>query len=287
VPGLSDQGATTLPASKAQLIRVKPTSGWVGVGARELWSYRDLGYFLVWRDLKVRYRQTIFGVAWAVLQPIALMLVFSTFLGRIPGVGPADVPYPLFALAGLVPWTLFAQSLTGASNSLVNNHSLILKVYFPRLLLPLSGVASYLIDFVVAAAVLLVGMIVFWHAPPLTFLWVPVLGLLAVLAALAVGLWLAAINVRYRDVKYALPFLIQVWLFASPVAYSSELIPAQWRTLYALNPMTGIIDGFRWATFGGVRPDTTILLSALATVVILIGGLAYFRRVERTFADTI
>jgi lipopolysaccharide transport system permease protein len=184
------------------------------------------------------------------------MVVFSAFLGRIAGVGASDVPYPLFALAGLVPWTLFSQSLIGASNSLVNNHSLILKVYFPRLLLPLSGVASYLIDFVVATGLLFVAMVLFWHAPPLTFLLAPVFGGLAVLAALAVGLWLAAINVRYRDVKYALPFLVQVWLFASPVAYSSV-------------------------------PVESILVSIAATLTTLLGGLAYFRRVERTFADTI
>jgi homopolymeric O-antigen transport system permease protein len=273
--------------TQAAPVVIRPSRGWIGLGAVELWRHRDLAYFLVWRDLKVRYKQTAFGVAWAVLQPVALMLVFSAFLGRIQGIGPAGVPYPLFALSGLVPWTLFSQSLSGASNSLVNSQNLISKVYFPRLLLPLSAVASFIVDFLIASVVLVIAMLFFGRVPPVTYLWVPLLGLYAVIVALAVGLWLAAINVRYRDVKYAIPFLIQVWLFASPVAYSSSLVPAEWRALFSLNPMTGVIEGFRWAALGGPRPDLTIVASAAATLVILVGGLAYFRRVERTFADTI
>jgi lipopolysaccharide transport system permease protein len=266
---------------------IRPSSGWIGLGVGELWRHRDLAYFLVWRDLKVRYKQTAFGAAWAILQPVLLMLVFSAFLGRIQGIGAAGIPYPLFALSGLVPWTLFSQSLSGASNSLVNSQNLISKVYFPRLLLPLSAVASYVIDFLIAAVVLLVAILLFGRVPPATFLWVPLLGLFAVVVALAVGLWLAAINVRYRDVKYAIPFLIQLWLFASPVAYSSDLVPHNLRAIFALNPMTGVIEAFRWATVGGAPPDATIVVSAVATLVILVGGLAYFRRVERSFADTI
>jgi lipopolysaccharide transport system permease protein len=215
------------------------------------------------------------------------MLVFTAFLGRIQGIGASGVPYPLFALSGLVPWTLFSQSLNGASSSLVNSQNLISKVYFPRLLLPLSAVASFVVDFLIASVVLVIAMLLYGRVPPVTFLWVPVLGLFAVLVALAVGLWLAAINVRYRDVKYAIPFVIQLWLFASPVAYSSQLVPPGLRTLFSLNPMTGVIDGFRWAALGGPRPDITIVISAAATLAILVGGLAYFRRVERTFADTI
>jgi lipopolysaccharide transport system permease protein len=268
-------------------IVIRPSSGWIGLGAAELWKHRDLAYFLVWRDLKVRYKQTAFGAAWAILQPVALMLVFSAFLGQIKGIGPPDLPYPLFALSGLVPWTLFSQSLNGASNSLIASQNLISKVYFPRLLLPLSAVASHVVDFLIAAVVLVIAILLFGRVPPATFLWVPVLGLFAVVVALAVGLWLAAINVRYRDVKYAIPFLIQLWLFASPVAYSSDLVPDQFRAVFSLNPMTGVIDAFRWAALGAPRPDTTIVVSAAATVVILVGGLAYFRRVERTFADTI
>jgi lipopolysaccharide transport system permease protein len=268
-------------------IVIRPSRGWIGLGALELWRHRDLAFFLVWRDLKVRYKQTAFGAAWAVLQPVLLMLVFTAFLGRIAGIGSAGIPYPLFALSGLVPWTLFAQSLSGASNSLVNNQNLISKVYFPRLLLPLSAVASFVIDFLIAATVLLIAMLLFGRVPQATFLWVPALGLYTVVVALAVGLWFAAINVRYRDVKYAIPFLIQLWLFASPVAYSSNLVPERFRVLFSLNPMTGVIDAFRWAAVGGPRPDTTFLFSAAATLAILVGGLAYFRRVERTFADTI
>jgi len=242
---------------------------------------------LIWRDLKVRYRQTLFGAGWAILQPVLLMLVFSAFLGRIDGVGAEGVPYPLFALAGLVPWTLFAQSLTGASNSLVNSQNLISKVYFPRLLLPASAVASYLVDFLIASAVLLIVMLLFGRVPPWTFVFVPVLGIVAILAALAVGLWFSAINVRYRDVKYAIPFLVQIWLFASPVAYSSSLVPNELRAVFALNPMTGVIDAFRWAALGGPRPDAAIIVAGAATLALFIGGLAYFRRVEQTFADTI
>jgi len=273
--------------SRATPILIRPSRGWIGMGVRELWQFRDLGYFLVWRDLKVRYKQTLFGAAWAVLQPVFLMLVFSAFLGRIEGIAPASVPYPLFALAGLVPWTLFSQSLNGASNSLVNSQNLISKVYFPRLLLPLAGVGSYIADFLIALAVLLLVTPLFGVIPTATILWLPVFGLLAVLAALAVGTWLSAIYVRYRDLKYAIPFLIQAWLFASPIAYSADLIPDELRLIYALNPIAGVVEGFRWALLGGPRPDTTILLSTAATVVILVGGIAYFRRMERTFADVI
>ena len=276
-----------MASSRTAPIVIRPTTGWIGLGAVELWKHRDLAYILVWRDLKVRYKQTAFGAAWAVLQPVALMLVFSAFLGRIEGIGASGVPYPLFALSGLVPWTLFSQSLNGASGSLVNSQNLISKVYFPRLLLPLSAVASFVVDFLIASVVLVIAMLLFGRVPPATFLWVPILGLFAVVVALAVGLWLAAINVRYRDVKYAVPFAIQLWLFASPVAYSSQLVPPGLRTLFSLNPMTGVIDGFRWAALGGPRPDITIVISAAATLAILVGGLAYFRRVERTFADTI
>ena len=268
-------------------ITIRPREGWIGLDAGELWRYRDLGYFLVWRDLKVRYKQTAFGAAWAVIQPVLLMLVFSAFLGRIEGIGTPGIPYPLFALAGLVPWTLFSQSLNAASNSLVNSQNLISKVYFPRLLLPLSAVASFFIDFLVATVVLIVAMLMFGRIPTLGILWLPLLGVFAVLVALAVGLWLAAINVRYRDVKYAIPFLVQVWLFASPVAYSSQLVPESLRPLLALNPMTGVVEAVRWAALDGPFPDAALLVSAAVTVVLLIGGAAYFRRVERTFADMI
>lgn len=237
--------------------------------------------------MKVRYKQTFFGASWAVLQPILLMIVFSLTLGRLPGVGPAGVPYPLFVFVGLVPWTLFAQSLTGASNSLVASESIVTKVYFPRLLMPFAAVGSYLIDFVLALVVLGFLMAYFGVVPSLAILWLPALTLLGLGASLGVGTFLSAVNVRYRDVRYIVPFLVQLWLFATPVLYTSSLIPEKWRAIYALNPMTGVVDGFRWALLGGPRPDDLIIVSTAATVLILIGALAYFRRVERTFADLI
>ena len=274
-------------AGSTPITVIEPGSGWRDLGIGELWAHRELLYFFIWRDLKVRYKQTFFGVAWAVLQPVLLMAVFSISLGRIPGVGPSGVPYPLFIFAGLVPWTLFAQSLTGASNSLVGGEAIITKVYFPRLLLPFAAVGSFVLDFVVALGVLVLLMLWFGVAPTLSILWVPALTLLALVTALGVGTFFAALNVRYRDVKYVVPFLVQLWLFASPVVYSSDLIPERWKTLYALNPMAGVVEGFRWAVIGGPRPDALILVSAAASAMILVGALFYFRRVERTFADVI
>ena len=276
-----------MESTRTPPVVIAPSRGWVGLGARELWQHRDLGLFLIWRDLKVRYKQTFFGVAWAILQPVLMMAVFTIFLGQVQGIAPAGVPYPLFALAGLVPWMLFSQSLIGASNSLVNSQNLISKVYFPRLLLPIAGVGSFVVDFLVALALLLVVTPLYGFPLTITILWLPVFALLAVFAALAVGTGLAAVNARYRDVRHAVPFLVQIWLFASPVAYSITLVPENLRPWLALNPMTGVIVGFRWALLGGDRPDAAIFASAAATAVILILGIAYFRRVERFFADMI
>jgi lipopolysaccharide transport system permease protein len=270
-----------------QVVVIEPHRGWRELGLGEIWAHRELLYFFTWRDLKVRYKQTAFGAAWAVLQPVLLMLVFSASLGRLPGVGPAGLPYPLFVFAGLVPWTLFASSLAGASNSLVSGEAIITKVYFPRLLLPFASVGSFLLDFVISLAALAVVMLYFGAAPSAAIVWLPLLTLMAVVTALAVGTFLAAVNVRYRDVKYVVPFLVQVWMFASPVVYTSTLIPSRWHALYALNPMTGVVDGFRWALVGGPRPDDLIFVSAVVSVLLLLGSLIYFRRVERTFADVI
>jgi lipopolysaccharide transport system permease protein len=244
-------------------------------------------FFFVWRDLKVRYRQTVFGALWAVMQPVILMAIFTVSVGRLPGVGPSGTPYALFAYAGLVPWTLFASSLGGASSSMVNAEAIITKVYFPRLLLPVAAIGSYLIDFLVAMAVLAVLMVYFGVAPSVAIIWLPLFTLFALVTALGVGIWLAAINVRYRDVKYVVPFLTQAWMFGSPVIYTSTLIPKEWQWLYALNPMTGVLEGFRWALIGGPRPDKLIFVSVVATVLVLVSALLYFRHTEQTFADII
>lgn len=274
-------------APDREIVVLEPRHGWRQLGLREIWAHRELLYFFIWRDLKVRYKQTAFGAAWAVVQPVLLMLVFSVTLGRIAGVGPKGVPYPLFVFAGLVPWTLFASSLAGASNSLVSGEAIITKVYFPRLLLPFASVGSFLLDFVISLGALAVVMLIFGVTPSLAIVWIPAFTLMALVTALGVGTFLSAVNVRYRDVKYVVPFLVQIWMFASPVVYTSDLIPARWHAVYALNPMTGVVEGFRWALIGGDRPDAVILVSAVASVLVLLGSLAYFRRVERTFADVI
>lgn len=274
--------------SSVRTVVIEPGRGWRHLGLRELWDSQELLAFLVWRDLKVRYKQTAFGAAWAILQPLLLMVVFTLFLGRVSGIAPEDIPYPLFAFAGLVPWTLFSQSLSGSSASLVNAANLLQKVYFPRLLLPIAAIGSYVFDFAIAMVVLLLLMLYFGVVPNLAIVWLIPLTVLALAASLAVGIWLAAVNVRYRDVRHAVPFLLQLWLFASPVAYSANLVPEQWLTVYRLNPMAGVVEGFRWALLGqGEAPFEAIGLSIVVTALTLIGGLAYFRRVERTFADVI
>lgn len=283
-------GELTAPqhtASADRTVVIEPRHGWRELGLSELWDHRELLYFFVWRDLKVRYRQTFFGAAWAVIQPLLFMIVFTVSIGRIPGVGPEGIPYPLFVFAGMVPWTLFTQGVTAASNSLVAGEGIITKVYFPRLLLPFSAAGSYLLDFAIALGVLALLMLAFGVVPTLGVIWLPVFALLALVSALAVGTFLAAVNVRYRDVRYAVPFLVQLGLFVSPVVYTSSLIPAPWRVLYGLNPMTGAIEGFRWALFGGARPDAMILEAGVVSALSLLAALLYFRRAERTFADLI
>jgi ABC-type polysaccharide/polyol phosphate export systems, permease component len=266
---------------------LEPRHGWRQLGLGEIWAHRELLYFFIWRDLKIRYKQTVFGAAWAVMQPVLLMIVFSVTIGRLSGVGPMGVPYPLFVFAGLIPWTLFASSLVGASNSLVGGEAIITKVYFPRLLLPFSSVGSFVLDFAISLGALAVVMLYYGVAPTLAILWLPALTVMALVAALGVGTFLSAVNVKYRDVKYVVPFLVQLWLFGSPVVYTSSLIPSEWRAIYALNPMTGVVEGFRWALIGGPRPDELILVSAAASGAVLLAALVYFRRVERTFADVI
>jgi lipopolysaccharide transport system permease protein len=268
---------------------IEPGRGWAPVKLTELWEYREVLYFLVWRDIKVRYRQTLIGAAWAIIQPVMTMVVFTIFFGRLARMPSDGLPYPLFAFAALVPWTFFANGLTQGANSLVASGSLITKVYFPRLLVPTARVLGGLLDLALSFLVLL-GM-VWWYGAlhrPLALLWLPGLVLLAITTAVGVSLWLSALNVRYRDIQHVLPFLAQLWLFATPIAYPSSLLAERWRTLYALNPMVGVVEGFRWALLGsGSAPGPVLGASALAALVLLVTGAFFFRRAERTFADVI
>ncbi len=267
---------------------VRPTTGWTGVRPRELWDYRELFFFLTWRDIKVRYKQTALGAAWAVLQPFGTMVVFSLFFGRLAGISSGGVPYPLFAFAALVPWTFFATAVALAGNSLVEQERILSKVYLPRLIVPAAAVLACLVDLAIAFVVLLVMMLAYGVVPSLALLTLPFFVLLAAVTALAVGLWLSALNVMYRDVRYALPFLVQLWLFASPVAYPSRLVPEPWHAVYGLNPMAGVIDGFRWALLGDSEaPGAILAVSVLAVAALLAGGVLYFRRMERSFADVV
>lgn len=282
--GLQQEGIRpTLP-----LTIIVPTNGWRALDLQELWRYRELLYFLTWRDVKVRYKQTAIGAAWAVLQPFLTMVVFSIIFGGLAHLPSDGVPYPAFSYAGLLPWTFFATAISQASVSLVNNTNMIQKVYFPRVMMPAASVAAAVLDLAVAFVVLLGMTLYFGIHPTVRLVVLPLLVLLAVLAALGVSLWLAAINVKYRDVRYAIPFLTQIWMFATPVAYPSSLIPARLRVLYGLNPMAGVVEGFRWALLGTEQiPVGLTLVSAAMIVTVLAGGLLYFRRMEREFADVI
>jgi homopolymeric O-antigen transport system permease protein len=278
----------TLRALGPSLYRVAPARGWAPLKLGELWEYRDVFYFLTWRDIKVRYKQTLLGAAWAVIQPLASMVVFSVFFGRLAGMPSDGVPYPVFAYAALLPWSFFANGVLQGSNSLVNAGALLTKVYFPRLAIPISAVLSGLIDFLPALGVLIV--LAWGYAIPLTLrmLALPLFFLLALIATIGVTVWLSAVNVEYRDVRHAVPFLTQMWLFATPVAYPSSLVREPWRAVYALNPMVGVVDGFRWCVYGGSGlSGRGLAVSALSAIVILATGAFYFRRLERRFADVV
>jgi len=274
-------------ADDRPVYNIAPSRGWVPVNLAELWEFRELFGMLVWRQISVRYKQTVLGITWALIQPVMTMVVFSVFFGRLAGIPTDGVPYPVFAFCALLPWQLFALSLAEASNSVVANQHMLTKVYFPRLLLPLAAIALGLVDFALSFVVL--AILMFWYgiAPGWPLLSLPLWTLLAVMTCVAVSLWFAALNVRYRDVRYTLPFLTQLWLFATPVAYPTSMLPEAWRSLYALNPMVGVVDGFRWALVGGPWPGATVFVSAAAVAVLLVGGLFYFRRTERTFADVV
>jgi lipopolysaccharide transport system permease protein len=268
-------------------VRRQARSGWIAVDFGELWQYRELLVFQALRDIKVRYKQTALGAAWAILQPVLTMVVFSIFFGRLAGVPSDGVPYPIFAFSALLPWQLFAFALTQSSNSLVDNASVLTKVYFPRLIVPLGSVLAGLVDFGIASVVLVGMMLYYGIVPGWAAMTLPLFTLLALAAAVAVGLWLSALNVKYRDVRYTIPFLTQFWLFITPVAYSTNLVPANWQLLYSINPMVGVVDGFRWALLGKTPPGPMLLVSVAATALLLVGGLFYFRRMERTFADIV
>ena len=281
--GRGASGVLDIPVSV-----VEPPRRWVGLNIRELVEYRELLWFLTWREIKVRYKQTAIGAAWAIVQPLFTMLIFTLFFGRLAKMPSDGIPYSLFSLAGLVPWTFFSNGLTQSSNSLVGSANLISKVYFPRLAIPICSVLSGVLDFMLAFALLLGFMFYRGIVPTVNVLWLPAFLLLAMITSLGVGLWLSALNVEYRDVRYVVPFLNQVWLFATPIAYPSSLLPEPWRTLYGLNPMVGVVEGFRWALLGsGHAPGPMIGLSAVAAMLILTSGALYFSRMERTFADVI
>jgi len=272
----------------AQRVILRPSKGWLGLDLPEIWRYRELIYFLTWRDIKVRYKQAALGVGWALLQPLLNTLISTVIFGVLLDVPSDGLPYPVFVLAALMPWHLFSTSLQKSSISLVGNANLLTKIYFPRLIIPLASVLAVLVDFAISFFVLIIMMLAYRIYPTVNILWVIPLILLAVLAALAVGLWLSALNVQYRDVQHIVPFIVQIWMYASPIVYPIETIPAGiWRTIYGFNPMVGVIQGFRWALFNGAAPDLTMLVSIITVIVLFITGLFYFRKMEKTFADIV
>jgi len=275
------------PATELPIIHIQPSKGWVSLKLRDLWEYRELLYFLVWRDVKVRYKQTVLGAAWAIIQPFFTMVVFSLFFGRLANVPSDGIPYPIFSYAALVPWTFFANGLNQATTGLVSHANLIKKVYFPRLSIPIARILAGLVDFVLAFMVLIVMMFFYGIAPTTNIIWLPFFLLLALVTSLGVGLWLSAMNVQFRDVGYTVPFITQIWMFATPIAYPSSLLPEPWRTLYGINPMAGVVEGFRWALLGTTAPGPIIIVSSFVALALLVSGTYYFRRMEKAFADVV
>lgn len=280
--------AVTSSVPEIPVIRIEPRRSWLAIDFGELWAYRDLIYFFVWRDIKVRYKQTVIGAAWAVLQPVLTMVVFSLFFGRLAKIPSQGLPYPIFYYSALLPWMYFATAMQSATNVVVEQQRVITKIYFPRVVLPIASVMAGLLDFGISFAVFLVLMIVYRIVPGAAMIWLPCFALLAVLTALGVGLWLSALNALYRDVRYVVPFLVQFWMFASPVAYPSALVPAKWRWLYGLNPMAGVIEGFRWSLTGhGEPPSILLAASSVAVVLLVLSGLVYYHIVEGKIADVV
>lgn len=280
--------SSIIPASSEAHIVIEPPKSWVALELKELWQYRELLYFLAWRDVKLRYKQTALGAAWAILQPLLTMMVFSIIFGQLAKLPSEGIPYPIFTYTALLPWQMFAFALSNSSNSLINSQNLISKVYFPRLIIPLASTLPGVIDFSFAFLVLL-GMMAYYRViPTLAILYLPLFLILALLSALAVGIWLSALSVEYRDVRYIVPFLTQFWMYATPIAYTSSLIPESWRLLYGLNPMTGVVEGFRWALLGmDMQSGAMVGVSAVVALVMFVCGLYYFRRMENNFADVI
>jgi lipopolysaccharide transport system permease protein len=283
----AETGGSGTSDAQVPTIIIRPPRKWVPVDFNELWEYRELLYFFTWRDVKLRYKQTGLGIAWAIIQPLFLMVVFSLFFGTLAQIPSDGVPYPLFSLAALLPWTLFAEGMTRSTISMVSNANIMTKVYFPRLIMPVASIMSPLVDFCVAFGILIIMMAYYGFVPTINVIFLPLLVIFAMMTSLAVGLWLSALNVKYRDFQYTVPFLIQIWMFASPVVYPASMIPQQFKFLYALNPMTGVIEGFRWALLGTNPPTTMIFISLGVVIVLLVSGVFYFRRMEQYFADIV
>ena len=288
VPEISKQDLILPAPGKLLRTRRQPSKGWAWPKFRELWEYRELLFFFAWRDIKVRYRQTVMGMMWAIIQPFFTMVIFSLFFGRLANIPSDGIPYPIFSFTALVPWTFFANALAQASNSLVSNANMVKKIYFPRLALPIATVLAGVVDFALASLVLLGMMLYYDLAPTINIIWLPFFALLAMVTSIGVSLWLAAMNVQFRDVRYTIPFLTQAWLFLTPIAYPSSLLSDPWRTVYGLNPMAGVVEGFRWALLGtDTAPGKMVIVSALVAVTLFITGAFYFRRMEQSFADVL
>jgi lipopolysaccharide transport system permease protein len=268
-------------------IKIRPPKKWVPINFSELWQYRELLYSFVARDVKIRYKQTALGFLWAIIQPLFLMVVFTLFFGNLAKVPSEGIPYPLFTFTALIPWTLFAEGITRSTTSMVSNAGIMTKVYFPRLIMPISGILSPLVDFAIAFVILIIMMAYYGFVPTIAIVLLPAFIVLAIMTSLSVGLWLSALNVKYRDFQYTIPFLIQLWLFASPVVYPASMLPESWQFIYALNPMVGVIEGFRWALLGTNPPEAIIMISVGVVVLLLVGGLFYFKRMEQYFADVV
>jgi lipopolysaccharide transport system permease protein len=278
---------TELDPELKELI-IRPTRGWVALNLADLWNYRELIFFLTWRDISVRYKQTILGAAWAIIQPFFTMVVFTIFFGQLGKIPSDGLPYTIFSFCALLPWQLFAYSLTESGNSLVANQNLITKVYFPRAVIPMAATLSGLLDFVIAFIMLLLMMLFYQIRPTLAVWTLPLFVLLALITAIGAGLWLSALNVEFRDVRYTIPFLTQFWMFITPIAYPASIVPEQWRVLYGINPMVGVVEGFRWALLGnGNPPGPLMAVSVLAAIGLFVSGFYYFKRMERTFADKV